>query len=153
MYDTGASINVISKHFSYRLQYKPKLISCNRSISSTGGEASSNYKIGKRTFQDRVITIENVRGSYILGQLLHRNNRFGTGYSITCRQYITINGEMIAQSILQATNNPILRTKGKVTLPPMSVSVVEIKMPRVPNTKNLYELNLIHFSCHMESSP
>ena len=52
---------------------------------------------------------------------------------------------MIAQSISQATTNPILKTKGKVTLPPMSVSIVEIKMPIVPNTDNLYELNFDMF--------
>ena len=52
---------------------------------------------------------------------------------------------MIAKSILQATTNPILKTKGKITLPPMSVSVVEIKMPMVPNTNNLYQLNFDMF--------
>ena len=97
------------------------------------------------TFQDRVIVIENLKCNYILGQVLHRNNRFGTGYSITGRHYITINGEMIALSILQATTNPILKTKGKVALTPMSVSVMEIKMPTVPNTNNLYELNFDMF--------
>ena len=73
------------------------------------------------------------------------NNRFGTGYSSTGRHYITTNGEMIAQSISQATTNPILKTKGKVTLPPMSVSVLEIKMSVIPNTNNLYELNFDMF--------
>ena len=52
---------------------------------------------------------------------------------------------MIAQSISQATINPIFKTKGKVTLPPMSVFVVEMKMPMVPNTNNLYELHLDMF--------
>ena len=69
----------------------------------------------------------------------------GTGYSITGWHYITINREMIAQSILQAPTEPILKTKGKVTLSPVSVSVVEIKMPMVPNTNNLYELNFDTF--------
>ena len=67
------------------------------------------------------------------------------GYSIIGRHYITINGEMISQSISQATTNPIFKTKGKVTLPPMSVSVVEIKMPMVPNTNNPYKLNFDMF--------
>ena len=49
---------------------------------------------------------------------------------------------MIAQSVSQATTNPILKTKGKVTLKPMSVSVVEIIMPTVPNTNYLYKLNV-----------
>ena len=95
----------------------------------------------QRAYQDTVNVTENLKCNYILGQVLHKNNRFGTGYSRTGSHYITINGEMIAQSISQATTNPILKSKGKVTLPPMSVSVVEIKMPMIPNTNNLYELN------------
>ena len=153
LYDTGTSISVMSKHFFDRLQNKPKLIRCNRSISGAGGETLIpvgkcfiQLQIGKRTFQDRVIIIENLICNYILGQGLHRNHRLGTGYSITGRHYININGEMIAQSILQGTTNLILKTKGKVALPPMSVSVVEIKTPIAPaKSNNLYELTFDTF--------
>ena len=77
--------------------------------------------------------------------MLCRNNKFGIGFLITGRHYITINGEMIAQSVSQATNYPILKSKCKVTLPPISVSVLEIKTPMVPDTNNLYELNIDMF--------
>ena len=84
LYDTGMSISVMSKHFFDRLQNKPKLIRCNRSISGAEGEALVpvgecfiQLQIGKRTFQDKVIVIENLKCNYILGQVLHRNNRFG----------------------------------------------------------------------------
>ena len=92
-------------------------------------------------FRDRVIVIENVKCDYILGQVLHRTNRFGTGYLTTGRHYIKINGEMIAQAILQSTNSPILKTKGKITFPPMYISIVGIKTPTLQNTNNLNELN------------
>ena len=141
----------MSKHFFNKLQNKPKCIKCNRNISGTAGEALApvwecfiQLQI-RRTFWDRVIMIENLKCSYILGQVLHMNNIFGTGYSITGRHYITINGEIIAQSVSQVTTNPILKTTGKVTLPPMSISVVEIKLPMVPDTNNLYELNFDMF--------
>ena len=123
-----------------------------RSISGTGGEALIpvgecfiQLQISKSTFQDRVIIIDSLKCNYILGQVLHRNNRFSTGYSISGRHYININGEMIAQSISQATTYPILKNRGNVTLPPMSASVAEIKMPIVPNTNNLYELDFDTF--------
>ena len=99
----------------------------------------------KTTFHDRVIMIENLKCNYVLGQVLHRNNRFGTGYSITGRHYITSNGEIIAHSISQASTNVILKTKGKVTLPPVAISVVEIRIPTVPATNNLCELNFDMF--------
>ena len=60
---------------------------------------------------------------------------------------------MIAQGISHTTVIPILKIKGKVTLPPMSVSVVGVKMPEVLDINNLYELNLIHSSYWKESFP
>ena len=58
--------------------------------------------MGKKTFRDRVIIIENLMRNFILGQVLHRTNSFGTGYSTAGRHYITLNGEMLAQSTSQA---------------------------------------------------
>ena len=76
---------------------------------------------------------------------MHQSNRFSTGYSTTGRHYITINGEMIAQAISQTKVNPILKAKGKITLPPMSISVIAIKTPTLHNTNYLYELNFNKF--------
>ena len=70
--------------------------------------------------------------NYILGQVLQGTNRFGTSYSTAGRHYITINGVTLDQGISWATVNCILKIKGKVTLPPMSISLVEVKMPEVP---------------------
>ena len=39
LYDTGASIGVMSKWFFEKLQNIPRLIKCNRNISGAGGEA------------------------------------------------------------------------------------------------------------------
>ena len=105
-------------------------------ISGAGGEALVSVgecfiqlQIGKKAFRDRVIAIKNLKCNYILGQVLYRTNRLSTGYSTRGRYYITVNGEMIAQVISQTTNNPILKTKGKVTSPPTSISIVGIKTP------------------------
>ena len=107
-------------------------------------ECFVQLQIGKKMLEDRVIVIENVRCNYILGQVLHRSNRFGTGYLTSGRHYITINGE-IAQAISQNTNNPILKIKGKVNLPPMFISIGGIKTTTIQNSSYLYELNLNTF--------
>ena len=140
----------MSRHFLERLHSKPKLIKCTRNISGAAGEALVpagecfiQLQIGKKMFRDRVIVIENVRGDYILAQVLHRSDRFCTGYMISGRHYIIINSEMVVQAILQGTNIPILKTKGKVNLPPVSISIVGIKTPTLQN--HLYELNLDTF--------
>ena len=128
----------MSRCFFERLHSKPKLIKSTRKLSGTVGEALVpaeecfiQLQIGKDTCRDRVIVIENLRCNYILGQVLHRSKRFGTSYSTSERHYITINSEMIVQAISQSTNSPILKTKGKVNLPPRSISIVGIK-----NTNN-----------------
>ena len=67
LYDTGASISVMSKWFLDRFQNKLKLIKCNWNISGAGGKAlvplgecSIQLQIGKRTFCTRVIAIGNL---------------------------------------------------------------------------------------------
>ena len=60
----------------------------------------------------------------------------------TQRHNITINGEMKAQSVSQATTNPVLKIKGKVTLPQVSISVVNIRTPVNPATNILLQVKL-----------
>ena len=121
LYDTGASISVMSKCFLSTFQSKAKLIKCNRNISGMGGEALIplaecflQLQIGKGTFHDRVIVIDNLMHNYILGQVLQRTNRLSISYWTAGRHYITINQEMLAQSISHTMVNPILKVEGKV---------------------------------------
>ena len=151
-YDIGASINVMSKWFFKKLQNKPRLLKCKRNISGAGGEALVpvgeciiQLHIGKKIFRDRAMAIENLKCNYILGQVLHKTNRFGSSYLTTGIHYITVNGEMMVQAISQTVNSPLLKTKGKVTLPPSSNSIVGIKTPIIQNTNILYELNVDTF--------
>ena len=117
LYDTGSSINVMAKHFYDRLQNKPKLAKCSRNISNASGKALTpvgecfvQIQKGKKLFRERVIAIQNLKCDYILGQILHRAYRFGTGYSTTGKHYITINGEMVTEAISHITDSPIMKT-------------------------------------------
>ena len=152
LYDMCVSFSVMSKCFLNRFQNKLKLLKHNRNISGAGGkvlvpsgECFIQLQIGNWTFCNRVIVIANLMWNYIPGQVLQRANRFGTSCSTAGRHYITINGEMIAQSISCTTVSPRLKIRGKVMLPPMSVSVVGVNMPEVPDINNLYELNFDTF--------
>ena len=55
-----------------------------------------------------------------------------------------INGDMIAQAILQTVINPIIKIKSKITLP-LSISIIAIKTPTPHTTNILYELNFNTF--------
>ena len=104
--------------FFNKLDNKPELLPCIRSIWGAGGgilipvwECFISVQIGNKMFRDQIIVIEieNLNKDYILGQVLHRENKFGTGYSTNDRHYITLNGELLPQSCLQITTNPILK--------------------------------------------
>ena len=150
LYDTGVSMSCMAKWFFDTLAIKPKLIPCNRSIAATGGktlrpvgECFIHLQIGERVFRNWVVVIDNLRNKYILGQVLHRSYWFSTSYSTTGKHYITINGQVIAQSILQPLDYPIVKTKGRITLPPVSVSTIEVKTLKLTNTINLYKMNAV----------
>ena len=120
LYDMGASISVMSLWFFNKLDNKPELLPCIRSIWGAGGgilipvwECFISVQIGNKMSRDQIIVIENLKRDYILGQVLHRENKFGTGYSTNGRHYITLNGELLPQSCLQITTNPVLKT-GKI---------------------------------------
>ena len=106
LYDNGTSTSCMAKSFFDTLPVKPKLMPCNRYIAGMGGKTLRHVgewfvylQIGRRIFWDRVVAIDNLRCKYILDQVLHRSYWFGTGYSTTGKHYITINGQVIAQSI------------------------------------------------------
>ena len=127
---------------------KPKLIPCNRYTAGAGGKTLRPVdkcfvclQIGRRVFWDRIVVTENLRHKYILGQVLHRLYWFSTSYSTTGKHYITINGQVIAQSVSQALDYPIIKTKDRVTLPPVSISITEVKTPKLTKTTDLYEMN------------
>ena len=148
LYDTGASMSCMTKWFFDTLAMKPKLIPCDKYTAGAGGktlrpigECFVSLQIGRRAFQDRVLVIENLRHKYILGQVLHRSYQFGISYLTMGKHYITINGKVIVQSGSQALDYPIIKAKGRITLPHVSISIVEVKPPKLTNTTDLYEMN------------
>ena len=152
LYDRGASINMMSCKFYNLPGNKPKLIKCNRSVSGAGrgvlipvGIYVILVQICNKVFSGRVIVIENLKREYILGQVLHRDDRFSMGYSINGRHYITVNEEMLAQSCLPVTTNPILKTKGKIKLLPSSISIIEVRTLETLNPNNIYKLDFNSF--------
>ena len=138
LYDTGASMSCMAKRFFDTLPMRPKLMIFNKYIAGVGGKTLRPVskcfvclQIGRRMFQDRVVVINNLRHTHISGQVLHRSYQFGTGYSTTGKHYITIIGQVIVQSVSQPLDYLIIKMKGRVTLPPVSVSIIEVKTPKL----------------------
>ena len=77
--------------------------------------------------------------------MLHRAKQFGTGYSTNGRHYITLNGEMLAQSCSQILTYPILKSKGKLKLLPFSISVMEVRTPEILDSNNINKVDFNTF--------
>ena len=148
LFNTGASMSVMSVKFHNLISPKPKLFRCIRLVSSTGGdslhpagECFIKIAIGKKIFRDRVIVVKYLSRPFILGVEVQRANRMGMGYSKDSGHFITIKGGVIAQSCQSMVEEPILKMKGKIVLKPNSISVLAVKTPKIPDTEALYKVN------------
>ena len=98
-------------------------------------------KIGKQTFRDRVVTVHNLNHDYIIGTAIQRSYHVATGFSVTEKHILSINGQMVVQSIPTPTVEQIVKYKGKIELSPHSVTVVSIETPLNISTNQIYKIN------------
>ena len=148
LFNTGASMTVISTRFFDSLKHKPKILKCNRTLRGAGDEAFIHkvesflqIKIGKQMFRDRVVIVNNLNHNYIIGTAIQRSYHIATGFRITGMHFWSVNGQIVAQSIHAPTIEPIIKSKGKIKLSPHSITAVSIKTPPNVNTSHIYERN------------
>ena len=105
------------------LKHKLKIIKCSRTIKGAGGKALIpkgecflQMKVSKQTYRDRVVIVHNLNHYYIIGTAMQRMYHIATGFSITGRHFLSVNGQMIAQSIPTSTIEAIIKNKGKIKL-------------------------------------
>ena len=73
-------------------------------------------------------------------QQIQRSYHVATGFSITGRHFLSVNGQMVVQSIPTPTIEPIVKSKGKIKLSPHSITVVSIKTPLNISTNQTYKI-------------
>ena len=79
------------------------------------GECFLQIKIGKQIFRDRVIIVQNLsQDDDIIGVAMQRSYHIATGFSVTDRHFLSVNGQMFAQSIPTPTMEAIIKNKGKI---------------------------------------
>ena len=143
LFDTGASMSDISTRFFDSLKHKPKIIKCSRALRGAGGgalipkgECFLQIKIGKQTFRYRVVIVHNLNCDYVIDRALQRLYHVATVFSVTGRHFLSVNGQMVVQSIPTPTIEPIIKNKGKIKLHPHFITVVSIK-----TSPNINEIN------------
>ena len=130
------------------LKHKPKILKCSRTLRGAGGEAPIpkgecflQIKLGKQMFRDRVVIINNLNLDYIICAVMQRSYHAAAGFSVTGRNFLPVNGQMVGQSIPTPTIETIIKNKGKIKLNPHSITIVSVKTPPNINTSQVYKLN------------
>ena len=133
LFDMGAGMSVMSSMFFSSIANKPKVFKCNRNVRSAGGdtlvlkgECYIKSKIGKRVLKDRVIIIKNLNRDYIIGVAIQHANKMLTSFSTLGRHFISLNGEMIAQSVSPITTQPIIKCKSRNYLKVHAVTIIAV---------------------------
>ena len=101
----------------------------------------STNKIGKQTFRDRVVIVHNLNHDYITGTAIEKFYHIATGFSVTGRHFLSVNGQMFVQSIPTPTIEAIIKDKGKIKYSPHSVTVVSVKTPPNVSANLIYKIN------------
>ena len=92
-------------------------------------------------FRDRIGITNNLNCDYIIGAVIQRSYHVATGFSITGRHFLSVNGLVVMQSILTPTKEPTIKNKGKIKLNPHSMTVVSVKTPPNIDTSQVCKLN------------
>ena len=105
LFDTGASMSVISTSLFDSLKHKPKIIECSRTLRGTGSEALIpkdecflQIKIGRQIFRDRLVIVHNLNQDYIIGTVLQRSYHVATGFSITVDTFCLLMGRWLCRA-------------------------------------------------------
>ena len=88
---------------------------------------------------DGAIIIKNLYRDYIIGVPIQHVNKMLTGFSMSGRQFISLNGEMIVQSVSSITTQPIIKCKSRTCLLVYAVTIISVKTPPNLDPQKLYE--------------
>ena len=146
--DSGASHNCISKTLWDKIKTSNKLIKS--SITLTGargsklvflGFAGVTCSTGKFMFTEEFAVIKGMVSDMLLGIRWEHKFNIHTGWTQNGNHYIAHGKHsFILESINKLKTHPIIKTKGKITLKPESISIIEVQAPRDISGNKKYQL-------------
>ena len=139
-------MSIMSSKFCRSVVNKPNVFKCNRQIRSAGGDTLVlmgkcyvDLKIGNRMLRDRAIIIKNLNRDHIIGAAIQHANKMLNDFSTLGRHFISLNGEMIVQSVSLITTQPIIKCKSRTCLQAYAVTIISVKTPPNLDLQKLYE--------------
>ena len=104
--------------------------------------ADITRSLGKFTFTEEFAVIEGMVSDMLLGIRWEHKFNIHTGWTKRGNHFISLGKHnFIAESTNNLKVHPIIKTKGKVTLKPESISLIEIQVPRDISGNKKYQLN------------
>ena len=147
--DSGASCNCISKCLWDKIKTSNKLAKSQITLAGAGGSklaflgfADFTCSLGEFTFAEEFAVIEGMVSDMLLGIRWEHKFNIHTGWMRRGNHYISIGkNNFVAESTNKLKVHPIIRTKGKVTLKPESISFIEVQAPRGISGNKKHQLN------------
>ena len=125
-------MHIMSSKFFRSIVNKPRVFKCNKKISVGGdtlepmGKCYVDLKIGKKVLKDIVMIIKNLNRDCIIGVAIQHANKMFNGFSMLGRHFISLNGEMIAQSVSSITTQPIIKCKSRTCLMAYVITIIAV---------------------------
>ena len=130
-------MSVISTRFFNSLKHKPKVLKCSRTLRGVGGEAlipkgecflqKLQIKIDEQIFRDRVVIINNLTTITSLAQQYKDCIMQLQALVLQVGHFLSVNGQMVVQSIPTPTIEPVIKNKGKIKINPHFITIVSVK--------------------------
>ena len=106
------------------------------------GFADITCSLGRLTFTKEFAVIEGMVSDMLLGIRWEHKFNIHTGWMRRGNHYISIGkNNFVAESTNKLNVHLIIKTKGKVTLKPESISFIEVQAPRDISGNKKYQLN------------
>ena len=106
------------------------------------GFADITCSLRRFTFPEEFAVIKGMVLNMLLGIRWEHKFNIHTGWMRRGNHYISIGkNNFVAESTNQLNVHPIIKTKGKVTLKPESISFIEVQVPRNISENKKYQLN------------
>ena len=136
--DSEASCNCISETLWDKIKTSNKLVKSSITLTGAGGSklaflgfADIACSIGRLTFTDEFVVIKGMVSDMLLGIRWEHKLNILTGWTKKGNHYITHGKHnFISESINKLKMHPIVKTVGKITLKPESISIIEVQDPR-----------------------
>ena len=119
-----------------------KVVSADGNSLGLVGEVHLKFQLGKITFNNRFIILDNLKQHMILGLPRQNNYKIGCDWNREGKHFISVKGQCLAHSISQHVIWQLAKTKRQCSIQNRSITWITVKTPPNINSDNIYKIQL-----------